>query len=322
MIKQIVLALALPFAGSTLAEGITLQSPIDCDLTNTCYIQQYVDRDPSKKSNDYLCTGQSYDGHKGTDFAIPSIVDIEKNITVFAAADGVVEGIRDSMADIEYTAEIADQVKDRECGNGVQIKHGQGWVTQYCHLKQGSVMVKAGQSIMAGDPLGHVGMSGRAAFPHVHLSVRKNGKTIDPFDPNDTLTCGTPGGDTLWADPPIYRPGGLISIGFADRIQDYSTVKAGTAAMTDISINAASLTIYGFVFGVRPGDIMRLSITGPNGQVIAQDITLNKKQARSYRAIGKKRRSAHWPAGAYQGVVALLRGDKLIDQRTTEITLR
>lgn len=208
MIKRAILALTLPFAGPALAEGFALQSPIDCDLTKTCYIQQYVDHDPGGGFSDYQCAQQSYNGHQGTDFALPSVADVAKNIAVLAAAGGVVEGVRDGMADVAYTSDTADQIKDRECGNGVRINHGEGWVTQYCHLKQGFVMVKNGQAVLAGDPLGHVGMSGRAAFPHVHLAVRKDGKTLDPFDPDGTVTCAAPGDSTLWSDPPPYRAGG------------------------------------------------------------------------------------------------------------------
>ena len=322
MIKRAVLALTLPFAGPTLAEGISLQSPIDCDLTSTCYIQQYMDRDPTAGVRDYHCAGLSYDGHLGTDFALPSTADIQKDIAVRAAADGVVEGVRDGMADIEYTPQTAAAVENRECGNGVQINHGQGWVTQYCHLKQGSLAVRTGQKVSAGDTLGHVGMSGRAAFPHVHLSVRKDGKALDPFDPDGTLTCASPADNTLWADPPPYRPGGLISIGFSDHVPNFAQVKSGDAKKTRISTQARTLVIYGFAFGIRAGDVMRLSIAGPKGQVIAKDIVFDHPQARSFRAIGKKRTWHPWPQGDYHGNVSLLRNNAVISQSETKITLR
>lgn len=322
MIKRAALALIFPFAGPALAEGFFLQSPIDCDLTETCYIQQYMDRDPTTNHSDYQCAAQSYDGHKGTDFALPSILDIQKNIAVLAAADGVVEGARDGMADVEFSPDEAARIDGRECGNGVLIDHGQGWVTQYCHLKQGSVMVRPGQSVSGGDPIGHVGMSGRAAFPHVHLSVRKDGKARDPFDPDGTVSCETPGDSTLWADPPPYRPGGLISVGFSDRIPAYDTVKLGTAAKNTLSTDAPTLVVYGFGFGIRADDVMRLSIDGPNGQVIAEDITLTTSQARSFRAIGKKRNWRPWQTGTYQGAVSLIREGKTFAQSTIEITVK
>jgi hypothetical protein len=103
---------------------------------------------------------------------------------------------------------------------------------------------------------------------------------------------------------------------------DYVAVKSGTAAMTNISTDAPALVIYGFGFGIRAGDVMRLSITGPDGQVIAEDIKLEKTQARSFRAIGKERNLHPWPSGEYLGTVSLLRDTAVINQSETKITLR
>ncbi len=74
-----------------------------------------------------------------------------------------------------------------------------------------------------------VGLSGRTQFPHVHLSLRKHGKVVDPFRPN--ATCGGLGDDTLWADPPAYQPGGLLSAGLATGVPPYDAVKVGNAAI-------------------------------------------------------------------------------------------
>jgi murein DD-endopeptidase MepM/ murein hydrolase activator NlpD len=60
------------------------------------------------------------------------------------------------------------------------IVHDQGWETQYCHLKHGSISVKVGDTVQVGDVLGKIGLSGRTQFPHVHVSVRHNGTRIDP----------------------------------------------------------------------------------------------------------------------------------------------
>ncbi len=122
---------------------------------------------------------------------------IAEGVDVIAAAAGKVAGIRDGIPDVRYGPDNADSVKGRECGKGVVLRHDDGWETQYCHLREGSVTVERGQQVMAGDILGEVGMSGRAQFPHVHLSVRRDGKVIDPFDPHGTITCGQSDEDTL-----------------------------------------------------------------------------------------------------------------------------
>ncbi|NNE51238.1 MAG: M23 family metallopeptidase [Sulfitobacter sp.] len=321
MIKRALLVL-LPFASPALAEGFSLVTPpIDCDLSgDACYIQQYMDRDPGAGAVDYTCAGLSYDGHKGTDFALPTLSDMAAGVAVVAAAPGTVAAVRDGMPDTGFTKDTAHTVAGRECGNGVLVRHTGGWETQYCHIRQGSVRVEAGMKVDAGTPLGLVGQSGRAQFPHVHLSVRKDGRQIDPFDPDGTLTCGAPGDSTLWQDPPAYQPGGLIDIGLADAIPDYSAVKAGTAARNVLSPDAPALVIFAYAFGTRKGDVFDLRIKGPEGPFIDQRVTVKRTQAQAYRAVGKRRRSAPWPAGQYEGTAALVRDGEVINSlRTTVI---
>ncbi|MFT6089637.1 M23 family metallopeptidase [Sulfitobacter sp.] len=316
------LSLALAFASPALAEAFLLSSPIDCDLASDCYIQQYVDSDPSPRASDFTCSTLSYDGHKGTDFALTSRSEIARNIRVLASAAGRVKGVRDGMADVSYSKETADEVAGRECGNGVVIDHGDGWETQYCHLKKGSVLVKPGQKIWRGQEIGFVGQSGKAAFPHVHLSVRKDGKVIDPFDPDGVTNCAAAGDSTLWKVRPDYRPGGLIGAGFAPTVPEFDDIKAGSAAVQTLPANAPALVIWGYLFGSQPDDILKLSITGPQGVVIADDVTLTKAQAQSFRAIGKKRRGKRWPTGRYSGEVILTRGLKTLDQKIISIDVR
>lgn len=315
-------ALLMSCAGACPAQDIILTSPIDCDLGTTCFIQQYMDRDPSTRAQDHRCAGLSYDGHKGTDFALPSMAMMQAGVAVLAAADGIVVGVRDGMPDTGYTPETAAAIKGRECGNRVGIEHPNGWITQYCHLKEGSITVQNGQRIVAGDPLAEIGKSGNAAFPHLHLGVRKNGETIDPFAPDNTLSCNAPGKDTLWAKAPPYRPGGLIGLGFSDDVPAYDTIKDGTAHQNNLPASAPALVIWGYSFGTQTNDVLRLSINGPQGTLIAKDIEMEKPQAQSFRAIGKKRRTADWPAGIYIGTVSLIRNGTTIETRKTQLTLR
>ena len=92
---------------------------------------------PGPAATDFTCGPLSYDGHDGTDIALPTRAAMAEGVAVLAAAPGTVTGIRDGIAD------FAPVIQGKECGNGVVIDHGAGWVTQYCHLRQGSV---AGQT--------------------------------------------------------------------------------------------------------------------------------------------------------------------------------
>jgi murein DD-endopeptidase MepM/ murein hydrolase activator NlpD len=56
-------------------------------------------------------------------------------------------------------------------GNHVVIDHGNGEYSLYAHLKPGSVTVKAGDQVKAGQPIGALGSSGNSTEPHLHFQV-------------------------------------------------------------------------------------------------------------------------------------------------------
>ena len=317
MIRKAFTLLFIPFAGPVLAEGFLLASPIDCDLSSTaCYIQQYMDHDPGPGVQDFTCAKLSYDGHKGTDFAVPTLRAMHQGVNVLAAAPGVVIGLRDGMEDAGYSAQNAAEIEGKECGNGLVLRHEDGWKTQYCHLKRGSLAVQKGDRVSTGRILGQVGQSGRAAFPHLHLSVRKDGEKIDPFHPNDTLSCATEGGETLWAEPIPYQAGGIIDVGLSDRLPDYAEVKAGKAT-AQLQGGSDAVVFYSFNFGTQTGDRLTLALSGPNGPIAQDEIVFEKHQAQNFRAIGRKRSRADWPAGTYVGTAQLMRDGVVISERRT-----
>lgn len=147
---------------------IQLSLPMDCCKPNSCAVQNYVDIDPGPAARDHACGSLTYDVHKGTDFRIGDLTAMRAGVAVLSTADGVVLGLRDGMADIDVRQTGPSAVKDRECGNGVVLGHPDGWTTQYCHLRRGSVDVKKGQRIRTGQRLGLIGLSGKTA-----LSVRQ-----------------------------------------------------------------------------------------------------------------------------------------------------
>ena len=109
--------------------------PVDYDLDTQCYIQQFMDHDPSSGASDVRCGPLTYDGHTGTDFAIRDPLANPNGMNVIASATGTIKALRDGVSDIAYTPARASELDGKECGNGVVIAHEQGWETQYCHLK-------------------------------------------------------------------------------------------------------------------------------------------------------------------------------------------
>lgn len=265
-----VLTLALAFP----AGAFELEWPLDCTLGDTCHIQQYVDHDPGPAATDFTCGPLSYDGHDGTDFALPTRADMAAGVSVLAAAAGTVGGTRNSVAD------LAPVVPGKECGNGVVIDHGDGWVTQYCHMRQGSVVVQPGQQVSAGSVLGLVGQSGQAEFPHLHLSVRHDGVEVDPFQPQSGSCALTPG-PTLWATPVPYEPGGFLAAGFSDAIPQLDALRAGLET-SPLPATAPGLVVWAFAFGTRAGDRMVFQIVGPDGDFLTQEIPSTRRRPRCF----------------------------------------
>ena len=311
MKTTLIAAFALMADAAFASEAPRLGLPADCDLGAECFIQQYHDIDPGPAAQDFMCEGLSYDGHKGTDIALPSLAAMEAGVAVIAAAPGIIKGTRDGMEDRLFSSETEGALEGRDCGNGVVIDHGNGWETQYCHLARGSVAVQSGERVTRGAALGRIGLSGRTQFPHVHLSLRKDGVPVDPFRPGGG--CGGPGVDALWIDAPEYRPGGLIAAGLSIAVPDYDAIKAGRAAIDKLAADAQSLVAWGYGFGARAGDVMHLSIIAPGGkEVFSHEVILTRAQAQYFRAAGL-RADGPWTKGAYTARIDLLRGGRVID---------
>src|SRR5918995_6214456 len=182
-------ALLLPLVLATQAaaqsfEGLAL--PLDCAPGADCWVLRYVDHDPGPGVRDYMCGGQSGDGHKGTDIAIRDLAAMAAGVEVRAAAAGVVDALRDGMADTSVDEVGRAAVGGKECGNGIRLAHGDGWTTWYCHLRRGSLMVRQGDRVAAGQPLALVGLSGDTSFPHLHFDVRLGERVVDPFVGTDS----------------------------------------------------------------------------------------------------------------------------------------
>lgn len=57
--------------------------------------------------------------------------------------------------------------------NLVAIQHHDGTYAEYMHLSKGGVLVRKGQKVKTGDPIGFIGYSGTMDVPHLHLNVFK-----------------------------------------------------------------------------------------------------------------------------------------------------
>ena len=84
-----------------------------------------------------------------------------KNEPAYAMMDGIVEKV-------DY---------DNRSGNYVTLRHGSYHVS-YCHLS--SIIVTRGESVYPGTIIGITGNTGRSTASHLHITCKKDGKSINP----------------------------------------------------------------------------------------------------------------------------------------------
>jgi len=97
--------------------------------------------------------------HMGVDYAAP------KGTPVWAAADG----------------KIAFRGRRRGGGNVVILRHPGGLHTLYMHLSKFRKGQRIGQKVRSKTVIGYVGSTGLATGPHLHFSVKQNGRYVDPM---------------------------------------------------------------------------------------------------------------------------------------------
>lgn len=100
----------------------------------------------------------SWRSHKGTDYAAASgtpVRSIGNGIVVFAGTRG-------------------------GYGNSIDVRHPNGFVTRYGHLRGFASGVRTGTRVSMGQTIGYVGMTGLATGPHLHFEVIVGGVQRDP----------------------------------------------------------------------------------------------------------------------------------------------
>jgi murein DD-endopeptidase MepM/ murein hydrolase activator NlpD len=65
-------------------------------------------------------------------------------------------------------------------GNMIDIRHRNGMVSRYGHMRNFAKGVKAGTHVAMGSTIGFVGMTGWATGPHLHFEIRVGGVAHDP----------------------------------------------------------------------------------------------------------------------------------------------
>ena len=112
---------------------------------------------------------QRWRAHRGVDYAA------DAGTEVMATADGV----------------VIERGRDSSYGNTIRIRHGNGWVTRYAHLRAFKSGIVVGSRVRQTDIIGYVGMTGLATGNHLHYEMLQSGQFKDP------LSVDLPAGDPV-----------------------------------------------------------------------------------------------------------------------------
>lgn len=96
--------------------------------------------------------------HRGVDYAAP------KGTPVMSMFDGTVTYAGNQGGKTGYVVKVKDDA-------GRELK--------YFHLEPGSIRVKTGQKVSAGDHVAGVGKSGKSTGYHLHAELWANGVPLD-----------------------------------------------------------------------------------------------------------------------------------------------
>ena len=89
---------------------------------------------------------------------------------VLAVADGIVAALRDDVPDPRKRSGRERPTIGDASGNYLALRMAEDRYVFYEHLRQGAP-VRVGQFVKRGDVIGHVGFTGQASEPHLHLHV-------------------------------------------------------------------------------------------------------------------------------------------------------
>ncbi|MGC2442537.1 M23 family metallopeptidase [Candidatus Binatus sp.] len=92
---------------------------------------------------------------------------------IHAAADGKIVEVKDGIPEnVPNSGKLAVQMTyDTLAGNHIIEQLNEDHYAAYAHLRPGTIKVKVGDTVHAGDVLAHLGNTGNSSEPHLHFQV-------------------------------------------------------------------------------------------------------------------------------------------------------
>lgn len=150
---------------------------------------------------------QRWRAHRGIDYAA------DAGTPIMATSDGV----------------VTHRGPKGELGNAVEIRHPNGFVTRYGHMRAFRQGVNVGTRVHQGDIIGYVGMTGLATGPHLHYEMLdRRGNRMDP------LSVDLPAGDPVPSDDRArWAAESSVRIALLELIPRAGPVRAVVAQVND-----------------------------------------------------------------------------------------
>lgn len=124
---------------------------------------------------DFMVTDKAGNLYKGDRFTKENWFSY--GAPVYATAAGTVIDAANNIPENSYkdgqvvTPPVAEQLDPHGKGNFVTIDHGDGEFSMFNHMKPGSVHVRKGDRVRAGEQIGEIGFSGDTFLPHLHYML-------------------------------------------------------------------------------------------------------------------------------------------------------
>ena len=99
----------------------------------------------------------------------PGVIDLTES--------GFIKPDRTSVDGVVLQAGWLDDL----AGNGIILRHEQGWETRYFHMQSADLPVTVGDTVVAGQVIGAVGSTGSSTGPHLHFEIVYGPVRLDPM---------------------------------------------------------------------------------------------------------------------------------------------
>ncbi|HSH76482.1 MAG TPA: M23 family metallopeptidase [Longimicrobiales bacterium] len=143
---------------------------------------------------------KTWRSHRGVDYAADAGTEI------MATADGV----------------VIHRGFDSSYGNSIQIRHPNGFVTRYAHMRGFRSGIVVGSRVKQGEVIGYVGMTGLATGNHLHYEMVRSGRHMDPLSVDLPAGDPVPSQDRIrWLEERSVRVALLESIPEAGPVREF-----------------------------------------------------------------------------------------------------